>query len=155
MSSLSTSNFIQEHRNSGLCWNWGCSHFLVKAVILSQGAVKSACIVLVLAFIMRERIWNSIHSVVYNRMVGWQSYGIKVGYGSGAGTGAGTGRGDASVQSAGCCSWRTILEGNPYFTRYWLLVVLVNNLSLGQLSHWLLTERPFFLVQGILWAVDL
>jgi hypothetical protein len=42
--------------------------------------------------------------VVYNRMVDWQSYGIKVGYGSGAGTGAGPGRGDASVQSAGCCS---------------------------------------------------
>jgi len=37
-------------------------------------------------------------------MVGWQSYGIKVGYGSGAGTGAGTGQGNASVQSAGCCS---------------------------------------------------
>ncbi|CAK9869239.1 unnamed protein product [Sphagnum jensenii] len=38
------------------------------------------------------------------RLVGWQSYGIKVGYSSGAGTGAGAGRGDASVQHGGCCS---------------------------------------------------
>jgi hypothetical protein len=35
---------------------------------------------------------------------GWQSYGIKVGYGGGAGTGTGGGRGDTAIQQGGCCS---------------------------------------------------